>query len=135
MIRIATILALILCAVPCFAQQKKERPAKSLAAEVGSRFEVVAPFIVAADTLEVEELQKSVNVKDEEGIAAMVAEKRAFKIEPGVSLVVLELHGRTAFLPVDYCDCRFVKDGKAIGKFPMLLHLLTDKYLKPLPMK
>lgn len=126
---IAAISLLPCCSLPCAAQGKK-KDSDFISVGAGDRLELKKPIPVAKDFFEGIELTKSLEAKDKEGVAAMIAEKRAQMLDPGMTLVILEISTKTAFREARSHECRVIKDGKAIGKFPVYRSWFTTEYMK-----
>jgi hypothetical protein len=122
------VVGILLFGSPCFAQ--RAAAPQSIQHGVGDRLVITAPIVVAADDGDSLELAKSFEAKDKEGITAMLESAKAIKLEAGLTLVVLEITTRE--LPRrDRCTvCRVIKDGKAIGKFPIHYVWFTTATMK-----
>lgn len=126
---------LLLALVPAVgvAQKGKAKPKEPdwYLVSAGDRFVTHKAIVAASDFFEAGELTKSINAQDDAGIRSMIEEKRAIVIAPGATIIILEIGSKTAFPEVKCQECRVVKDGKAIGKYPIHNSHFNSDYMKP----
>lgn len=128
---LAVVLAMV--CLPCLAQAPKKgrpQPAQSIQHGVGDRLTITAPIIVAADEIDSIELSKSFEAKDNEGVAEMLGNKKAIKLDAGFQLVVLEITTRERPRTDRSSVCRLIKDGKSVGKYAIHYTWFTTATMK-----